>query len=245
MNRLLLIIRSHMVCVAVVALFWFGSIAQANIIADARDDFVAGGSEGALGILSATGTGTWNYLASDTANPTLDGNGLNTLTWNIDNSSYRYLTSGGSMNSVDLQNPNLTSEEIRVHPSAQDPKFAVVRWIPGVGEAGLINITGNVRKVDTGGGDGVTFDLFVDGISLFNSTLAFNDDTGVAFNETLTVGVGSTVDFVIGPGSINWDIFDSTGLNVNVVSVIPAPGAILLGSIGVGLVGWLRRRRAL
>jgi hypothetical protein len=56
-------------------------------------------------------------------------------------------------------------------------------------------------------------------------------------------GVGTVMDPIYGGARRTLQPDDIAGIQA--LYGIPAPGAILLGGIGVGLVGWLRRRRTL
>ncbi|MHC4537150.1 MAG: hypothetical protein ACYS6K_24645, partial [Planctomycetota bacterium] len=60
---------------------------------------------------------------------------------------------------------------------------------------------------------------------------------------TLWAGEGNSIYSLYWKDTSSWN--DFAALDNISLTIIPAPGAILLGSIGVGLVGWLRRKRTL
>ena len=115
------------------------------------------------------------------------------------------------------------------------------------------------RGTDASGGwDGtIQIDLALPasmvGIGIANNsggteTFSVYDSVG-SLLESYTVTTGSNVYAVITRDTydisrlvITGDFFAIDDLQFN---AIPAPGAILLGSIGAGLVGWLKRRRTI
>ena len=221
--------------------------AQGAIIADARGDFVPGTSDGDSGILPATGTGEWRYLASDTVNPTLDPSGLDLLLWRGASPAYWNPTTSPHSNMVGLfGSPGVASDEIQVFASnvSIPPPYTVLRWIAGAGEAGVVDIAGTIRNLPRAGtGDGSTLDIFADGVSLFSQFIAPNDSVGFAFNETATIGVGSTVDFVV--GARGNDLWDLPVLKAT-IQPIPEPSTLVmwgLGILGLGAYHWRKRRK--
>ncbi len=86
-----------------------------------------------------------------------------------------------------------------------------------------------------------------DGTTISHTQLLPTDDWGLGAGPDPQVWLGSQFDnilyfsFTVG-NSVNCFGMDNFYIDEE-GPVIPAPGALLLGSMGMGIVGWLRRRR--
>ncbi|MEK0314660.1 choice-of-anchor Q domain-containing protein [Cohnella sp. 56] len=92
------------------------------------------------------------------------------------------------------------------HP--ETGKDAVRVWTAP--KAGTVKITGQVRKDNTGGGDGVVASIWKNGTVIWDiHTIAYNDFIGYSHDVTTTVAAGDTIGFYVYQNTAS-DYYDNT-----------------------------------
>lgn len=176
----------------------------------------------ANGTLSASGNGPFGtnvHIPSAEFSTTQGGNnwyyrtwtaGVGTfdMTWNTDQSGH--WRGSHSYDAIWTYGGNLF-----LHP---DKNQTMLEW--KAPKAGNINITGLVKKFDTGGGDGVTVSIWKNSTMIWPvngswQAIAYNDNTGMQHNVHAAVSAGDTISFRVDERSNN--AYDTTQWNSAIV----------------------------
>jgi hypothetical protein len=187
--------------------------------------------------------GVWSYGWSSTLTSALNlypdivnhSNGLDVwtvLSWGCPNVSHN-----GTGSAIDESGIIWQPGQFSLHPGGGG-EYSHARWTAPY--AGTFDIAAMFTGTDFWRGPTTDVHVLHNDTSLFDGLINGFGNTS-SFSMTVSVGIGDIIDFAVGYG-INDNYNDNTALSAT-ISAIPAPGALMLGGIGAGFVGWLRRRR--
>ena len=197
----------------------------AEMPTDYKEDDVAHWSTGNHGV--------WRYKYS--THPTDPLQDLSLLTWSSHPDPWYQVTDG-------YPDIGMVDGKLSMHPDNGnfEPDFAVMQWTSMI--TGTVNVTGTwTHHYPSSGTDGMQVLVYANTVNKLDEYLEPGTLTTVTFDFNMDVDIGDMVYYVVGRGHGATATMDRADLETTITAV-PVPGAVLLGAMGLGMVGWLKRR---